>query len=151
MRNCAYLLKEPATTLRKTAAIIPKSLRGRTYNTYCIRAQREWNKQPSYLFDEWVAYTNGSIARRTLGIQNRCETTQYMLEMAIYSTCVPCTIDSKDENLKAFLRWMWERSMFLQEIDSPLVKLRTNSDTSELRDFMRDYFGKEWTRETLGF
>jgi hypothetical protein len=152
LNNTAYLLAEPNTTIAAVARKVPPSLRGNIYNSYCIQMQGYWNYQPSYLFDEWTSYMNGSIARKKLKIATRGETVGYMLEMAIYSTCVPYTSRSTDENTKVFLRWMWERTLFLINKDA-LKPLRENTDTDaeNLRIFMRGYFGKTWTKKQLGF
>jgi len=157
LNNTAYLLAEPNTTIAAVARKVPPSLRSNIYNSYCIQMQGNWNYQPSYLFDEWTSYMNGSIARKKLKIANRSETIGFTLEMAIYSTCVPYTAKSTgakdDENTKIFLRWMWERTLFLIDKNNKdaLKPLRENTDAESLRVFMRDYFGKTWTKKQLGF
>ena len=151
LKNAAYTLNEPRTTLSAVSPKIPRSLRGHIYSLYCVQSRRYWNNQPSYLFDEWIAYTNGTITRNKLQIKGRRETTAYMIEMAIYSTCVPYTTRSNDPEVKEFTRWMWERTMALVDNDSYLTDLKTNNDAVNLRKFMQDYYGSDWTKTTLGF
>ena len=71
--------------------VIPPSLRGEVYNgrTCCESARQTWNDQPSYIFDEWTAYTNGLEARYRLGITDREETGRHALEFVVYAICVP--------------------------------------------------------------
>jgi hypothetical protein len=44
------------------APLIPQNLRSTRYRLYLISQARSWNNQPTYLFDEWVAYINGTEA-----------------------------------------------------------------------------------------
>lgn len=151
LKNHAYLLDEPQTTVAAAAQAVPASLRGQIYSLYCLQSQGSWNNQPSYLFDEWDAYTNGTIARKVLKIADRRESASYMLEMAVYSTCVPYCCKVRNEDTKYFLRWLWERSLMLVEDDSVIQTLRTSPDADDLRTFMRGYFGVGWTKSKLGF
>ncbi len=156
LRNRAVLLnKEPNTTLTQVARIVPVSLRGDVYQLYLIDSQRWWNNEPSYVFDEFVAYTNGAEARMSLRIQARQETVRYMLELSVYSTCVSRAAKSKDSQIRAFLMWQIERAMKIYHalgIKSPyLGRLRRSADATELRIYMRDYFGLEFTRKVMGF
>ncbi len=152
LENRAFLLKEPATTLARVAELVPPSLRGEVYDLYLVRAQRDWNDQPSYVFDEWAAYTNGAEARQQLGIQDRAETVRYMLEFCVYAVCVPEAAQS-DGQLRPFIRWQIERALKLcaaSGIESGyLTRLRTSEDAANLRDFIRDYLGRDWARKVL--
>lgn len=156
--NRAILLKEePRTTLTRVSRLVPVSLRGGVYNLYLLESRRWWENQPSYLFDEWVAYTNGTEARLVGAdvVYGREETARYMLEFCVYSTCVPWSAKSDDMQLRNFIMWQIERSMILlrkSRIKSPyLDRLRRSADATELRIYMRDYFGLEFTRNVLGF
>jgi hypothetical protein len=83
LQNRAVLMPEPRTTLSAVAGRVPQSLRGEVYNLYLIQMQQWWNNQPSFVFDEWVAYTNGAEARRRLGIPDREETLRYASEFIV--------------------------------------------------------------------
>ena len=106
LNNRAFVFDEISTTLDQTAEKIPKALRGSVYNLYVIRSQRWWNDQPSYLFNEFTAYTNGSIAREQLKIRDRTETVEQMLQMVVYSYYVATTNDSK-----IFWKWQTKRAL----------------------------------------
>ncbi len=156
LRNRVVILpKEPATTLTRVSRLVPVSLRGKNYSAYLIESRRWWENQPSYIFDEWVAYTNGSEARWRHAYQPRIDTVKTMIEFCVYSTCVPWSSKSTDPRARAFIMWQIERSMMLlrkSHIRSAyLDRLRKSADATELRVYMRDYFGLEFTRKVMGF
>ena len=150
LENRAVLVTEPPTTLAAVARIVPPSLRGEVYDLYLVNAQASWNQQPTYIFDEWVAYTNGSEARRCLGIRERTETEKYMLEMSIYALCVPMAADSSDAQLRAFVAWHLKRVVALSGQSQALARLQSAPDAEMLRQFIRVYFGPAWARQVLG-
>ncbi len=156
--NRAILLKEePRTTLTRVSRLVPVSLRGDVYNLYLLKSRRYWENQPSYLFDEWVAYSNGTEARLFGAdvIYGREETVRYMIEFCVYSTCVAQSSKTTDPQVRAFIMWQIERSIILlrkSRIKSTyLDRLRRAADATELRVYMRDYFGLEFTRKVMGF
>ncbi len=156
LNNKAVLLKgEPRTTLTRVARLVPVSLRGDVYYLYLVEQRRWWDNQPSYIFDEWTAYINGTYARHWLHIQSRTETVNYMLEFVVYSTCVPWSAKSDDPQLRNFIMWQIKRSMKLYRAagikSTYLDRLRKSADATELRVYMRDYFGLEFTRKVMGF
>jgi hypothetical protein len=154
LENRAVLIQEPATTLAAVAHLVPLSLRGEVYNLYLVQMRGYWNEQPTYVFDEWIAYTNGTEARQRLGIQDRAETVRYMLEFCVYATCVPQAAGSHDPQMRAFIVWQIERAMVLYRASGItsdyLTRLRTAPDAESLRHYMRDYFGTAWTHRVLG-
>jgi hypothetical protein len=151
LHNRAVLLKEPNTTLAVVAGQIPVSLRGMDYESHLIEMQRYWNDQPTYVFDEWVAYTNGAEARQVLGITARHETVELALEYCVYAAYVP-----QDKQTKLFYRWQVERVMnlFYEHSGPPsayLKNLREADDAAGLRKWLRDTYGSKWTKKVLGF
>jgi hypothetical protein len=95
LNNKAFVFNEVPGTLDNVAESIPENLRGKVYNLYLIKAQRWWNKHPSYIFDEFTAYINGSLAREYYGIKDRGESVEQMLECMVYSYHAAKTNDSK--------------------------------------------------------
>jgi hypothetical protein len=152
LNNRAVLMKEPTTTLSyaSVANMVPPSLRGEVYHLYLKQMQRWWNFQPTYVFDELTAYSNGAEARKQLGIKDRQETVRYAVEFIVYSSCVPMASHSTDTQMKEFLKWQIERVIALSGRGAYLDKLRTSSDAKELRDWMRNYYGATWTKKVLG-
>jgi hypothetical protein len=95
MSNRAFLFNEIPGTLDDVAKNIPLNMRGKVYDLYLIKAQKWWNKHPSYIFDEFTAYINGSLAREYYGIKGRGESVEQMLECMVYSYHAAKTNDSK--------------------------------------------------------
>ena len=152
LNNRAVPLPEPATTLSAVAQVVPATLRGDVYGLYLVEAQSDWNEQPSYVFDEWSAYINGSDCRFQRGIQDRGETVQYMAEMSVYSICVAAAAKSADPQLRLFLMYQLERCVKLSRgRTTAFDSLRLAGDAEGLRQFCRSYFGSEFTQSILGF
>lgn len=162
LNNRAVVIDEPDTTIRKTAILIPNSLRGDVYNLYMVQQTGGWNDTPLYVFDEWIAYANGSAVRADLKIQSRAETVQYMLEFDVYAICVGWSSKTEDKQFKTFLKWHLKRSMELLEVNrqsggdlSKSVayweKVKTSPDAEEFRNFARQYLGEAWVKHILGF
>ncbi|MFA5758549.1 MAG: hypothetical protein WC942_04205 [Clostridia bacterium] len=116
LKNRAFIFHEVPGTLRDVANKIPINLRGDVYKLYLVDSRRWWNDTPSYVFDEFVAYTNGSIARYELGIPTRIESIKYMMEFVIYSYYAATTPESKE-----FWAWNTRRAWALYELSG--VKL----------------------------
>lgn len=144
LKNRAILLPEPNLLLEQIT--IPLVLRGDGYDLYLVKARRWWNKQPSYVWEEYVAYTNGSEAREELGIGIRWETVQYAIEFLIYSSYIPYL--TGDTSCREFLRWQNERALGLYHrsaVSSPqLLALRSDPTLQSYRYFLRDYYGEMW-------
>lgn len=159
LEDRAAVIIEPPSTIRAAAAKVPPSLRGGVYNLYLVQQAGSWNDTPLYIFDEWVAYTNGSEVRKDLGITSRAETVTYMMEFNVYAMSLAMAVKEKggydDTQFKAFLMWNMERTVRIYnsetEATAYLNKLRNNSDAENLRTFARSYFGAEWCKEILGF
>jgi hypothetical protein len=160
LNNKAAIINEPPTTMQAAAALVPKSLRGPVYQLYMVQQASSWGDTPLYIFDEWVAYTNGSECRIDLKIQERSETVSQMLEFDVYSLCLAMAIkknasDYDDTQFKKFLMWNIERSFSLykgeERAQSYLEALRTGAEAEDLRKFTKEYCGEEWTKRILGF
>jgi hypothetical protein len=150
-------MQEPVTTLAysEVSQLVPPSLRGDVYGLYLKHAESYWNDHPSYVFDEWMAYTNGSDARLQLGIRDRSETVRYALEFCVYAACVPRAAASNDPQLKAFYKWQVDRVVTLaraSHVESDYLDvLRTAEDAADLREYLRRYCGPQWTQRVLNF
>lgn len=59
------LLPEPRIRKSQVAKYVPSALRGYRYQTY-ITGQTAWDDTPLYVFDEWVAYNNGTLTANDL-------------------------------------------------------------------------------------
>lgn len=157
LNNKAVIIEEPNIHISDVAERVPLSLRGGTYSRYLTQSP-DWENQPLYLADEWIAYTNGAAARKDFGIKDRAETVTFMLEFDIYAITLAMTVQEldpayDDRQLKAFLVWNIERSMAILDSETEsldyIAKLRTSSDAETFRVFARKYFGQDWTGTIL--
>lgn len=160
LQNRAAIILEPSTTVSAAAAAVPKSLQARTFNLYMVQQARSWNDTPLYVFDEWVAYTNGSACRVDLRMADRADTVESMFHFNVYAVCVAMVSRSDDPQVKGFIGWNLKRSMELYDQNKSLggvepaanywEKFKTASDAETLRQFIRVYLGPEWVQRTLG-
>jgi len=158
----SVILKEPDITISDVAKRIPQNLRGNVYNLYLIRSQSDWNNSPLYLYDEWVAYSNGSACRSDLRIRDRIETVRYMFEFLVYCNYVCIVSDTHDVRLLRFNKWQIERSLKLlkdNNFDFKILDLSNfykdefykiafywnqTSNEPEIRDFWLNRYGQDW-------
>jgi hypothetical protein len=54
------LVEPPDVTLAEVAEAVPARLRGTRFQTYLVKARGDWGRDPLYVWDEWVAYNNGT-------------------------------------------------------------------------------------------
>lgn len=159
LEDRGVVIREPQTTIRTVAAKVPSSLRGDVYALYMVDQASGWNDTPLYIFDEWVAYTNGSEVRKDLKIQSRDETVKYMMEFNVYALTLAKVVNEKggydDKQFKAFLKWNIKRSMNIYNGETKATNylnlLRKNKDADGLRVFAREYLGEKWCKEVLKF
>lgn len=160
LNNRAAIIDEPPTTMQAAAALVPRSLRGPVYNLYMVQQASSWGDTPLYVFDEWIAYTNGSDCRLDLQIQERSETVSQMLEFDVYALALAMAVKKNapnydDTQFKKFLMWNIERSFAIHKNEerakSYLESLRSSPDAEDLRKFTREYCGEDWTKRILGF
>lgn len=158
LNNKAVLVVEPKGTIKSAADKTPKSLRQvrqSLFNLYMT--SKAWDNRPLYICDEWSAYTNGSEVRNELQIDNDSEIDNTVY-MGVMTLVMLWTLNPENTQLQAFVAWNWERTMRLRaESGNPelgeeiLLMLRHSADCAELRQYIRDCFGKVWTDEIFGF
>lgn len=117
-RGC--IIYEPKTTIAKVAPVIPKGLRGPSYDLYLVSQRKDWNDRPLYIFDEWIAYTNGSETGRELNYSGWYYELLQAHNFNVYAICVAMTVkkecpDYDDTQMKAFMMWNIERTFRLME------------------------------------
>jgi hypothetical protein len=160
LKNRAVVIEEPNVKINQIAPLIPPSLRGRSYNLYLVQQTRDWNDFPLYVFDEWVAYTNGAACHLDLKINDRSDSILSMFNFNVYSICVAMAVekydsDYDDKQFKKYLTWSLERSYEYLNNDqlslNYLEKIKTCEDGKEFRSFCKNYFGEEWTKKILKF
>lgn len=157
LKDRAMVLKEPSSTLTAIARAVSQELRGDVYQLYLIKQAGQWNNEPLYVLDEWVAYSNGSATRADLKITNRAETVRYMMEFSCYAIYM-LKVANPDQDVKTFVKWHLERCMGIMKENESVgdisaakaywEKVKANA---ELKQFCLDCFGQDWCQKTLGF
>lgn len=107
----AVVLPEPSCRKRDAIEFIPPKLRDNRYQLY-VEGQTEWDSQPLYIFDEWIAYgANAACAIDDAknGRQKSDTDEVYgVIEFVAYAVGVLMAADAHgglDKNLAAFSAW----------------------------------------------
>jgi hypothetical protein len=114
------LVEAPAVTLREVAAVVPQHLRGSRFDLYLVRQRSDWDREPLYVWDEWVAYDNGT----TTGIEEAgryargaSDDAVACIELSGYALAVAAAARRKgvpvSDQFREFLAWELRRSLRL--------------------------------------
>jgi hypothetical protein len=169
----ACLVVEPAIRKSDVAARVPRSLQGSRYDLY-LRGSPDWDDTPLYVWDEWVAYTNGGevgvdLVEHGLWTAGWRDGVAGQLEFTIYAIAVAMAVDELDPGyfdrhpqLLEFLAWNARRAMDLYRRGSVLEDFRWDDqdayyrtiqespDAADLRAYVRRTFGDTFANEVLG-
>jgi hypothetical protein len=172
--NKSVVIWEPNMKKDKVAAHVPQSLRGSRFDHY-VAGTPSWNDHPLYLWDEWVAYTNGTEVglnqleegKWTQG--NRIASVGPM-EFTVYALATGKAIaqhDPKrwkeDSQLRELLAYNSKRAMAAAEaaqatpelkhprFEEYLTSFRTSPDAAGLRAFCQEEFGTDFCKKVYGF
>ena len=174
LHDRAAFVAEPKMHKADVAPEVPTVLQGDRYATY-VTGQTEWDDAPLYLYDEFVAYTNG--AEVGVGqVQQNLYTGQWTdavmgpLEFVAYAIATVKAASVKDPPYYAtntqflcFTAWTIQRAMHLfdegrvmtqfawQHQDDYAATLRTDPTAEPLRAFARQTWGATWTQAVIGF
>jgi hypothetical protein len=166
------MLAEPA--IRKSAMIpfVPTSLRGSRFATY-VTGQTDWDDRPTYIFDEWVAYTNGSAVGVDLAKQGRWtygwrDAVMGTLEFTVYAIAIEMAVATanpqylqQNPQFAEFVAWNARRAMqlfregaritsFAYSVqDAYYAKLKTSPDARAWRDFVVAQYGSAFAAEVF--
>lgn len=172
---CLYVLdgnvvqfQHPPITMQHVAACVPYSIRGDGYQLYLVQQRRDWNNDPGYICDEWVAYTNGTQAGLEHGLSahrtahSNWKTAEFFgYSLVLLQEASKCP-NYNDPRLKEFVRWygletgrivrwFYEQKTIDQRTLNWLSAIQSGQDTAQLRDFLRKTYGTEWCQQSLGF
>ncbi|RCK78825.1 MAG: hypothetical protein OZSIB_0975 [Candidatus Ozemobacter sibiricus] len=172
--NRAVVLVEP--NVRKSAAVpyVPNSLRGSRFNLYLL-GMSAWDDTPLYIFDEWVAYTNGALVavdqvKRGLWRQGWTDAVHGALEFTAYSFALAMAVAQRDPQyfakytpFKEFMAFQAKRAMDAFRAGRNLKEFKydkqetfyrnlvSGSDSAPLRDFIKKNWGESfWNEVFLG-
>lgn len=170
--NKAAKVKHPKFTIKDVANALPVSLRESRYNLYLVQQTSQFNSRPLYLWDEWISYANGAATGIELVNKGTYKPAKNniclgVLEFNVYATYVAIVqkkLDPQYDNkqLLEVLAWNLERGMKIYtegqklsvynwDNDKYLNQLRNSNDAAELRKFLIDTYGAEWTKEIFDF
>ena len=119
--NAVVQVVKPPITLQTLAKAIPQSRRYDNYQLYLINAQRWYNNVPTYVIDEWSAYTNGTFialydmkdSRRAAESFDRVlEMFGYMIILEQESKKLPSYDNS---SMSSLMVWAWTRVNYLYD------------------------------------
>ena len=173
LRDRGVIIPEPPVRKSAAARFVPVSLREMRYKTY-VTGSQSWDDTPLYLFDEWVAYTNGNLValdRYKQGIwKEGWRDTFGGVEFTVYVFALAQGIEAQRPGylqsapqLKAFLAWNARRTMEAYhamknlepfrwpKLDTYLQRIRTAPDAEGLRAFVRQLYGPAWAKQVMGF
>ena len=149
-------------TLAALAARVPESWRGMSYDLYLTQQTRYWNDQPTYVLDEWAAYTNGTLATNELRGEPSYTDVLQMIEFMGYSLVLASIVKSPpegDSQLFAFVAFFSRYSLRTlahvagtydtTEAEKHLDLIRTSEDGRATRDWARNAYGSNWANEVL--
>lgn len=169
----AVVLDEPDMRKSVVAGYVPSSLRGSRYDLY-LEGMGDWDDTPTYILDEFVAYTNGGaagvdLAARGLwnagwrdGVAGQLEFTVYAIALLMATEEHDPTFFRDNTQYKEFIVWNARRAMRIYREGSVLSEfrwdtqdqyyedMRTARDAEDLRAFARRLMGDAVTDELLG-
>jgi len=153
------ILNEPRCRLSDVAVLVPPKLRNHIYNTYLIQAQRDWEPNPSYILDEWVAYCNGAQARYELNLKSGVSEVTFMTQFNVFA--IYLCMAANDPELDTFVKWNLKRTLkitydnstigSIEEAKSLWNIVKSDLEFFSLREYCRTRFGKEWSETHLHF
>jgi hypothetical protein len=168
------IIVEPNIRKSAVATYVPASLRGSRYSLY-ITGQIAWDDTPTYVFDEWVAYTNGGavgvdLVQKGLWKYGWRDGVNGQLEFVVYAVALGMAVEKGDptywasddgKQFKEFLAWNTKRAMDLYRLgmvmpdfkwdsqDKYYAAMKSSTDAAAWRAFADRLFGAEWAAEVL--
>lgn len=101
----AMVFTQPLTvSMTQVAAAVPVELRGRIFPLYLQRHHPEWERYPTYLLNEWTAYTHECLAARELGLTVNSDIHRSAAELLVYSA-VLAELEPKNTEIPAYIHW----------------------------------------------
>ena len=174
MKNRAAIIVEP--NIRKSAMVpyVPASLHGDRYDLYVV-GQTEWDDTPTYIFDEWIAYTNGAEACVDLESHGNWKTgwtdcVMGPLEFVVYSVAIAEAVSKGDSTywasadgaqFKEFVAFSIKRAMDLyrqgsvmtdfkwDKMDAYYKSMAEGADAAEWRAFAKSTWGADWIDQVV--
>ena len=169
----AVVLQEPPITKSSVGRYVPDSLKGSRFSMY-VTGQRAFEREPLYLMDEWVAYSNGAAVGVDLAKAGKWrdggrDAVAGVVEFTAYGFAMAMAIEAQQPGylaqhpkLKNFIAWQGLRGMDLfreglkvpafagfPEQHKQLERLRSAPDAEPLRAFIRTQYGDAYLQRLL--
>ncbi len=95
--NSVYIIQEPKILKSLVAQYVPTSFQGKHFDHYVLKS-RDWEKYPSYLIDEWLAYFRGAQAGLEVSseLSSNRDVFSGLVELAIYSNAIIDAMSRED-------------------------------------------------------
>ena len=159
------VVDEPRLTMEDAKKFVPQTLRADRWQLYMVQQLRQWNDTPTYICDEWVAYTNEAAAAVDDVRKGRYRSPNGMivdgvygtLEFSIYTMGLCMAIKEKDpvywrtnQQFKNFVIWELKNSQrfFLEgrvmkefrfeKQDRVLLEFLQGRECEAMRKFVRE-------------
>ena len=161
MGGKACVIREPKGRLSAIARLIPPKLRGPSFQLHLIEQPRYWEYEPTYLLDEWMACTNGSLVGRQVAENGWHFELLQAINFTVYSIAMANSICGSDPQydhtqLRAFIQYNAERTLkiwneldasgvddnHVRQIRAYLQEWRTGTESASLREFAMKYLGQ---------
>lgn len=173
LEDRAVFVLEPGGVRKSDAdRYIPVSLRGSRYDLYIVH-QTAWDDTPTYVFDEWVAYTNGGAVGvdqvdRGLHTEGWTDGVYGQLEFTIYALALAMAVEALNPEyfatypqFREFVAWNARRALAIYRKGSAMDEfaydvqdayyeaIRTAPDAEDLRAFTRRVYGDAFMAEVF--
>lgn len=163
--SCYYLLNGQFARIKhrsnkklsQVANVVPSPLRDHLYNLYLVEQRRDWEDEPYYILDEWVAYSNGCELRNELLMKEDDSEVLNMMKFCVFAGYL--SMIDKDPELIEFIRMQTRRSFNIywrspgniSGTNQYLAAIRTDPRIESWRINMRSTFGTKWCYTIWGF
>lgn len=172
LQDRAVVVVEPSIRKSRVAPYVPSGLRGSRFDLY-ITGSTSWDDTPLYVFDEWIAYTNGGevgVDRvdRGLWAEGWRDGVAGQLEFTVYALALGMAVEEHDPayfrsntQFRELLAWNARRAMEVfrrgrtmtefqwDRQDAYYETLRTDPEAEAIRQFVRRTYGDAFARELL--
>jgi hypothetical protein len=172
LNDCGILMAEPNVRKSDAAAYLPDSMRGLRFAQY-ITGQESWDDVPTYIFDEWIAYTHGSAAALELlanghwgdarqdALAGQVEFTAYGIALGMAVRDLDASYFATETAFVQFIAWNALRSLdqYRAGRDDPhfpsaeqetiYAAMRDGADGAAMRTFLTEVYGAAFTAKLL--
>jgi hypothetical protein len=151
LQDRAIRLKEPNKRKSDCIKFIPTTLRNYRYGTY-VAGQQAWDDSPLYIFDEWIAYSNGAanVIQQSKDGTYKDGASDYIfgpLEFVVYAAATLMAAGDLDPLLVEFSNFQFRRvfNIYFEGIkllpwadaDKLYGQLKSGSEANDIRTFLK--------------